>query len=83
MRKQAAILADIDRAHKQYFTHLRDHAASMQILFRLRALEQELIEAAGDKYDAYHLEHLSYMAAYDEYEARPRNTYMKENIARE
>jgi hypothetical protein len=74
MRTQVEILQDIAETHKQYFKYLADHTAFMQILIKLRQLEQELIEVVGNKHDAYHLEHISYMAAMDEFMSTPRKT---------
>ena len=71
MRTQEQILQDM-AATKAYFDHLTDHTAFMQTLTILRALERELVEAVGNKHDAFHLEHLSYMAAMDDFMSTPR-----------
>ena len=72
MRTQEQILQDMAATHKAYFDHLTDHTAFMQTLTILRALERELVEAVGNKHDAFHLEHLSYMAAMDDFMSTPR-----------
>ena len=72
MRTQAEILQDMAAIHKAYFDNLTDHTAFMQTLTILRALERELVEAVGNKHDAFHLEHLSYMAAMDDFMSTPR-----------
>ena len=72
MRTQEQILQDMAANHKAYFDHLSDHTAFMQTLSKLHALERELVEAVGNKHDAFHLEHLSYMAAMDDFMSTPK-----------
>jgi hypothetical protein len=64
VRKKEAIIADMDDTHAYYFNCLTEHDKTMLTLQHMKELEQELIAAMGDKYEAYHLEHQSYMQAW-------------------